>query len=73
MIIGVLCSGIAYLLPVVDRLNVFVLRRFEAWWHVTLTKLFTLVDVKCARQSCLHEAQELRAKLAVLVLVAAVA
>lgn len=62
----------AYLLPIVDGLDVFVFGRLEARRHVALTELFSLVDVERSRQSGLHEAQELRAELAMFILVAEV-
>ena len=67
------CCGFRYLLPIVDGLDVFVFGRLEARRHVALTKLFSLVDVERSRQSGLHEAQELRAELAMFILVAEVA
>ena len=69
-----MCSeGQVYLFPVVDSLDVFVFFRLEAQRHVTLTQLFTLIDVDGAGQGGLHDAQKLRAELAVFILVTAVA
>jgi len=64
---------IACLVPVVDGLDVFVLGGLEAGWHVALPELFALVDVNCAGEGGLHEAEEFGAELAVFVFVAAVA
>lgn len=64
---------VTYLFPVVDGLDVFVFGWLEAQRHVTLSDLFTLVDVEGARESRLHEAQKLCAELAVFIFVAAVA
>jgi hypothetical protein len=52
------CFGdvVAYLLPVVDGLDVFVFGRFEARRHITLTQLFSLVYIERSGQSRLHEA-----------------
>jgi len=62
-----------YLFPVVDGLDVFVFGWLEAGWHVALPELFALVDVDCAGEGGLHEAEELGAELAVFVFVTAVA
>ena len=61
----------AYFFPVVDGLDVLVFGWFEAGRHVTLTELFSLVDVESSGQSRLHEAQELRAELAIFICVVA--
>jgi hypothetical protein len=61
------------LFPVVNGLDVFVFGWLEAGWHVALPELFALVDVDCAGEGGLHQAQELGAELAVFVFVAAVA
>jgi hypothetical protein len=63
----------ACLFPVVDGLDVLVFEWLEAGWHVALPELFALVDVNCAGEGGLHEAEELGAELAVFVFVAAVA